>query len=256
MHPVRRTGGYVHRSPWCHGVRGDLWLQGLDSPVGAVPVPVELVSSGGVTLEAPHADGLAATDLHQQAVLDVKVDRRDRIWGGDEDEGHPPVHLAPLAALLGDQPRLELVEIGVHELRHAGIGFHVEQGEPGVCVVQIAYHVARSLQGSPGRTPLRDQKGLCRGVGDHRSARQAVGEIRDCGEGHAIIAVEIMSESHGSPGERIVEWNLSYRLLWWLCPHHSPLSNWVPILSWTHRGRRIRSRMSAPPAAGEGLRQR
>jgi hypothetical protein len=32
---------------------------------------------------------------------------------------------------------------------------------------------------------------------------------------------------------RIAEWNLSYRpgnLRWWLCTHHSPLSNWAPML--------------------------
>ena len=42
-----------------------------------------------------------------------------------------------------------------------------------------------------------------------------------------------MDESHGSRGERIAEWNLSYRLgdlSQWLYTHHSPLSNWVPIL--------------------------
>ena len=45
--------------------------------------------------------------------------------------------------------------------------------------------------------------------------------------------MEIMHEFHGSTGEPIVEWNLSYRLSdlpWWLCTHHSPLSSWVPIL--------------------------
>src|SRR5215472_3271813 len=113
MHPVRRVGGYVHGPPWRHGVRGGLRLQVLDPPVGAVPVSVELAPSSRVTLEAPDADGLAAADLHQQAVLDVEVDRRDRIWGGNKDECHPFAHLDPLAPL-GAHPRLELVELSVH----------------------------------------------------------------------------------------------------------------------------------------------
>jgi hypothetical protein len=54
---------------------------------------------------------------------------------------------------------------------------------------------------------------LRRRIGDHRPARQPVGEICDRWEGQAVIKVEIMSESHGSPRERIVEWNLPYRLL-------------------------------------------
>jgi hypothetical protein len=58
---------------------------------------------------------------------------------------------------------------------------------------------------------LRNQKGLRRRIGDHRSTRQPVGEICDCWEGQAVIEVEIMGESHGSPGEGIVEWNLSDR---------------------------------------------
>src|SRR5215471_18286763 len=97
MHPVRRVGRYVHRPPWRHGICGDFRLQVLDPPVGAVPVPVDLAPSGCVVLEAPDADGLAAADLHQQAVLDVEVDRRDRIWGGNEDECHPFEQLGLLA---------------------------------------------------------------------------------------------------------------------------------------------------------------
>src|SRR5215469_5052554 len=45
--------------------------------------------------------------------------------------------------------------------------------------------------------------------------------------------VEIVDESHGSPGERIVECNLSYRrdaLPGRLCAHHLPFSNWVAVL--------------------------
>ena len=57
--------------------------------------------------------------------------------------------------------------MSVHDFCHAGILFHHEQGEPGVCVVQIAYDVARSFQGAPGRAPLRNQKRLRRCVGDH-----------------------------------------------------------------------------------------
>ena len=68
---------------------------------------------------------------------------------------------------LSGHPRLELVEMSVHDFRHAGIVFHHEQGEPGVRVVQIAYDVARSLQGTSRRTPLRNQQGLRRRIGDH-----------------------------------------------------------------------------------------
>ena len=113
--------------------------------------------------------------------------------------------------------------MGVHELCHAGIVFHVEQGEPGVGLVQIAYDVARSLQGTARRTSLRNQEGLRGGVGDHRFTRQPVGEICDRCEGHAVIEVEIMDEFHGLRGERIVERNLSDRLghlPYWLCNHH------------------------------------
>ncbi len=63
------------------------------------------------------------------------------------------LRILPRLSLLGDHPRLELVEMSVHEFCHAGIVFHVEQGEPGVCVAQIAYDVARSFQGTPRRTP-------------------------------------------------------------------------------------------------------
>ena len=79
----------------------------------------------------------------------------------------PPVCASCPFALLGDHPRLELVEMSVHDLCHAGIVFDVEQGEPGVCVAQIAYDVARPFQGTPRRAPLRNQKGLRRGIGDH-----------------------------------------------------------------------------------------
>ena len=102
MHPVRRAGRYVHRPPWRQGVRGDLRRQSLDPPVGAVPVPVDLVPPNCVALEAPDADGLAPTDLHQQAVLDVEVDRRDRIRGGNKDECHPFAHLALCLAIIPD----------------------------------------------------------------------------------------------------------------------------------------------------------
>jgi len=99
-------------------------------------------------------------------VLDVEMDRRDRVRGGNKDECHPFTQLEPLALLSG-HPRLELVEMSVHDFRHAGIFFHHEQGEPGIRVVQIAYDIARSLQGTSRRTPLRNQQGLRRRIGDH-----------------------------------------------------------------------------------------
>ena len=81
VHPVRREGGYVHPVPWGHGVRVRLLWQGLHPPLGAVPVPVDLVPSNGVAVPVPEAEGLTPADLHQQVVLNVEVDRRDRIRG-------------------------------------------------------------------------------------------------------------------------------------------------------------------------------
>jgi len=74
MHPVRRAGNYVHGLSWCQGVRSDFWRKILDPPVGAVQVPVDLVPSRCIALEAPVADRLFPADLHQQAVLDVEVE--------------------------------------------------------------------------------------------------------------------------------------------------------------------------------------
>jgi hypothetical protein len=58
------------------------------------------------------------------------------------------------------------------------------------------------------------QEGLRRRVGDHRSTRQPVGEISDRRKGQAVIEMQVMGESDRSPWERIIEWNLPYRLRW------------------------------------------
>ena len=66
--------------------------------------------------------------------------------------------------------------------------------------------------------------------------------------------MEIMDESQGSPGERIVEWNLSYRLgdlPLWLCTHYSPLSNWYrncAFLEGVSRAARAAARPGRTPA--------
>ena len=83
------------------------------------------------------------------------------------------------SALFGDDPSLELVEMRVHEFRHAGVVFHVEQGEPGVGGIQIAYDVARSRKDTAGRSAGRNQHRLGGRVVDHRFTCQPVGEVRD-----------------------------------------------------------------------------
>ena len=51
-------------------------------------------------------------------------------------------------------------------IRHAWIFLDVEQGEPGVCVVQITYDIARSFQDTPRGTSL-EPEGAASSVGDH-----------------------------------------------------------------------------------------
>src|SRR5690348_1814766 len=61
--------------------------------------------------------------------------------------------------------------------------------------------------------------------------------------------MHVMGESDRSAWERSIEWNLPYPLRWWLCPHHSPLSNWVAILYFT-------AARDAVSADGSGQRKR
>ena len=51
-------GGMYTATPRRQGVRGQLRWHGLDPPMGAIPVPVDLVPAGRLALEATDADVL------------------------------------------------------------------------------------------------------------------------------------------------------------------------------------------------------
>ena len=79
VNPVRRHRRNVGPEAGREVVGSQLAGQSLDTPVGTVPVSLDLVAAIPVTVEAAEAEFLRPAHLHQQAVLDVEVSGRHRI---------------------------------------------------------------------------------------------------------------------------------------------------------------------------------
>ena len=166
--------------------------------MGPVPIALDLAATDRLAPELADTDRLGPVDLHQQAVFNVEVDRRDGVRGRDEDERHPIAHLA----LSSEHAGLELIEHRVHQFGIDRILFDVEQGEPGVGVAQVANDIAWLGQGTPWRAALRNQERLSGRVANHRTTRQAVGEIGDRLEGEPVIVLEAVDERRRSLREQ------------------------------------------------------
>src|ERR1035437_6552797 len=65
MHPMRCDRGYVSPPPRREGAGRQFRRQGLDAPVRAIPVPLNLVPAGPLARQAAKTDRLGPTDLHQ-----------------------------------------------------------------------------------------------------------------------------------------------------------------------------------------------
>ena len=135
-------------------------------------------------------------ELQQQAELDVDVDGRIE-FGDAMKKNAPRLRILPCVAMI---PGWSWSSTPIISSAMAGSSSGVEQCQPGVGVVQVAYDAAGRSRTPRGGPPAGTTSSCEATSSARRFTRQPVGEVRNGGRAHTIIEVQVMDELNGRSG--------------------------------------------------------